>query len=151
MKSGLQQLILICALQLVCKTVFSQVIEPSREPDTVKYIPAIEEQEPIYDVVDEPAEFPGGFTALQKYQAENLNYPQVALENGLQGRCYLQFIVTNKGVITNIEVKRGVPDCPECNKEAIRMVKSMPQWMPGKINGKPVRSRFILPVTFKLN
>lgn len=149
MKSVLQELILICALQLVCGTTFSQVTEP--EPEPAKFVPPGEKQEPIYDLVDEPASFPGGLAAFQKYQAENLNYPQVALENGFQGRCYLQFIVTETGVITTIEVKRGVPDCPECDKEAIRMVKSMPKWIPGKINGKPVKSRFMLPVTFKLN
>ncbi len=109
------------------------------------------EKEVIYDIVDEPAEPPGGMAALKKYLAENIKYPQTAVEMGLEGKCYLQFVVSENGYISNVKIKKGVTDCPECDQEAIRVVKGMPKWTPGKINGKAVNSTFSLPVSFKLN
>lgn len=109
------------------------------------------EKEIIYDIVDEPAEPPGGMAALKKYLAENIKYPQTAVEMGLEGKCYLQFVVSENGYISNVKIKKGVTDCPECDQEAIRVVKGMPKWTPGKINGKAVNSTFSLPVSFKLN
>lgn len=108
-------------------------------------------EEIIYDIVDEPAEPDGGMAALKRYLAENIKYPQTAVEMGLEGKCYLQFVVSENGYISNVKVKKGVTDCPECDQEAIRVVKSMPRWKPGKINGKAVNSTFSLPVSFKLN
>lgn len=105
----------------------------------------------IYDIVDEQAEFPGGRAALMKYLSENIRYPQVAQEMGIQGKCYLSFIVSENGFISNVSVKKGVTDCPECDAEAVRVVKSMPKWTPGKVNGKTVNQKYSLPVTFKLN
>lgn len=108
-------------------------------------------QEPvIYTVVDEYPEFPGGMAKLKEFMKANLRYPETALELGIEGKCYLQFVVSAQGNISNVKVLRGVPDCPECDKEAIRMTKSMPKWTPGKINGKAVNSWFNLPVAFKL-
>ena len=140
----LKNIILIIALQLINGSTFAQEV-PVRKVENAP------QEDMIYDIVDEPADFPGGVVALKKYMAENLRYPQMAVENELQGKCYLQFIVTETGEITNIKVKKGVPNCPECDKEAIRMVKSMPKWIPGKKKGKAVDSTFTLPVTFRLN
>lgn len=109
-------------------------------------------QEPeIYMIVDEPAEFPGGMTALKKYIEDHLQYPPSAKELAIQGKVYVKFVVSDKGKISSIEVKKGIPDCPDCDKEALRMLKEMPDWIPGKTNGKPVKSYFHLPVTFKIN
>ena len=105
----------------------------------------------VYTVADEPAEFPGGTSALKMYLAENVIYPQTAVENGLQGKCFLQFVVTEKGEITDIKVNKGVLNCSERDAESIRMVKSMPKWGPGKVNGKAVNSIINLPVSFKLS
>ncbi len=140
----LKNIILIIALQLINGSTFAQEV-PVRKVENAP------QEDMIYDIVDEPADFPGGVVALKKYMAENLRYPQMAVENELQGKCYLQFIVTETGEITNIKVKKGVPNCPECDKEAIRLVKSMPKWIPGKKKGKAVDSTFTLPVTFRLN
>lgn len=104
----------------------------------------------IFEVVEEPAEYPGGINEMRKYLAENINYPDIAREMGYQGKCYLRFVVSENGYISNVVVKKGVPDCPECDKEAIRVVKSMKQWKPAKNNGKPVNSYYTLPVSFKL-
>jgi len=145
MQFKLKKLLLISALQVVCGVAFSQ--EPLPEP---KRKETVEKQEPvIYDIVDEPAEFPGGPAALKKYIADNLKYPQVAKDAGLQGKCYIQFVVSMNGYISNVKIKRGVPDCPECDAEAIRIVKSMPNWIPGKVNGKNVNTNFSLPIIFK--
>lgn len=111
----------------------------------------IQVQEPeIFEVVDEPASFPGGMEALKKYLTENIKYPQTAKDAGISGKVYLKFVVSGSGTVSNIKVMRGVPDCPECDKEAIRVVKTMPNWIPGKIKGKEVNSVFNLPVAFKL-
>jgi protein TonB len=122
------------------------------EPAPPKKEEKIEKKEPvIYDIVDEQAEFPGGRAALMKYLGENIRYPQVAQEMGIQGKCYLSFIVSESGFISNVSVKKGVTDCPECDAEAVRVVKAMPKWTPGKVNGKTVNQKYSLPVTFKLN
>jgi periplasmic protein TonB len=120
-------------------------------PPKPKEEPIKKEEPVIYDIVDENAEPPGGMAALKKYLAENIQYPQTAVEMNLEGKCYLQFVVSENGYISNVKVKKGVPDCPECDKEAIRVLKGMPKWSPGKINGKAVNSTFSLPVSFKLS
>ncbi|MDH4474542.1 MAG: energy transducer TonB [Fluviicola sp.] len=104
----------------------------------------------VHTYVEESPEFLGGMTALKAFIDANLKIPEVAIEQGLEGKCFLQFIVSKTGNISNVKVLRGVPDCDDCDQEAIRMVKSMPKWKPGKIGGKPVNSVFNLPVAFKL-
>lgn len=104
----------------------------------------------IYLELEEEAEFPGGWVALKKFLAENLRYPPVAMESGIEGRCLLQFIVSETGELSDIQVKRGVPNCPECDEEAIRLVKSMPRWNPGKSKGISVKSGYTVTVVFNL-
>lgn len=109
-----------------------------------------EDENVVYEVVDEPAQFPGGIGAMKLYLAENVRYPQKALEMGIQGTTYLKFVVSKSGNISNVKVLRGVPDCPDCDKEAERVVRSMPNWKPGKLNEQEVHSWYNLPVRFKL-
>lgn len=104
--------------------------------------------EPI--IADEPAEFPGGMDKLRPYLRDKINYPQIAIELNLQGKCFTKFVVSKTGEISDVSVERGVPDCKECDKEAVRVIKGMPRWTPGKSKGRPVNSYFHLPVTFKL-
>lgn len=101
-------------------------------------------------VVDEPADFPGGKAGLKKFLEDNLSYPQVAVEEEIQGKVYLRFVVDKHGEISRVTVVRGIADCPDCDKEAVRVVKKMPKWSPGKNGGKAVDSYFNLPITFKL-
>lgn len=101
--------------------------------------------------VDEPAEYPGGRAAMLAFLRDNMKYPETAVQAGLEGKCYLRFIVGTDGKITDVRVLRGVPDCPECDNEAKRVVKQMPKWKPGMIGGRGVRSYFDLPVNFTLN
>ena len=107
-----------------------------------------EEEKTIFTVVESAPSFPGGDEALYKYLAENIKYPQLARDNGFQGKVYLTFVVERDGSITDIKVLRDIGG--GCGAEATRVVKSMPKWTPGKQRGKAVRVQFNLPVNFKL-
>ena len=102
----------------------------------------------VYDVVEVMPQYPGGQIAMLKYIMENIKYPKQIMEEGIQGRVTVSFIVEKDGRVSNVRLLRSVQ--PSLDKEAIRVVKSMPKWTPGKHNGKPVRVRFNLPVMFKL-
>lgn len=119
----------------------------------VKYVPVeVPQEEPeeqeIFEVVEEPANFPGGMSACLQFLSKNIKYPTIAQENGTQGQVILQFVIERDGSITDIKVVRSVD--PYLDKEALRVVKTMPKWNPGKQRGKPVRCRFTLPVRFRL-
>jgi protein TonB len=105
-------------------------------------------EEEIFLVVEEDAEFPGGLEALSKYLAENIKYPQLAKENNITGRVFVSFVVEKDGRVGNIKILRDIGG--GCGAEAVRVVKGMPRWKPGKQRGKPVRSQFNLPVNFNL-
>ena len=102
----------------------------------------------VFVIVEKQPEFPGGTQAMMKYLAENIKYPMIAQENGIQGRVICQFVVNKDGSIVDINVVRSVD--PSLDKEAIRVIKSMPKWKPGMQRGKAVRVKFTLPVVFRL-
>ena len=108
----------------------------------------ISKSKKIYDVVDEMPVFPGGNGALLEYLATHVKYPVVAQENGVQGRVIVSFVVECDGSITDVRVERSVD--PSLDREAIRVVSSMPRWSPGKLNGYIVRVKYSAPVAFKL-
>ena len=108
-----------------------------------------EEEEVVFVVVESMPEFPGGQQALFKYLSENVKYTVIAQENGIQGRVICQFVVNKDGSIVDVEVVRSGGD-PSLDKEAIRVIKSMPKWKPGKQRGKAVRVKYTVPVNFKL-
>lgn len=111
--------------------------------------PVVEEvDETIYDIVEENPKFPGGEEACMKWLADNIKYPTICVEQGIQGRVYAQFVVNRDGSIVDIKIVRS-PD-PYLSKEAERVLKIMPRWSPGKQRGKPVRVKFSLPVMFRL-
>lgn len=105
-----------------------------------------EEQNKIFEVVEQQPSFPGG--SVNGWLAEHIKYPVVAAENGIQGRVVVQFVVEKDGSVSQVKVVRGVD--PSLDKEAQRVISSMPKWIPGKQNGVSVRSRFTVPVTFRL-
>lgn len=105
-------------------------------------------EEQIFTVVENDPEFPGGMEALYKYLAQNIKYPQLARDNNITGRVYVTFVVEKDGSIANPKVLRDIGG--GCGQEAIRVVKSMPKWTPGKQRGKAVRVQFNLPVNFSL-
>ena len=108
-----------------------------------------EEEEVIFMVVESMPEFPGGQQALFKYLGENVKYPVIAQENGIQGRVVCQFVVNKDGSIVDVVVVRSSGDA-SLDKEAIRVINSMPKWKPGKQRGKPVRVKYTVPVNFRL-
>lgn len=107
-------------------------------------------QEPnkVHEHVEVMPQFPGGNVELMRYLGTNIKYPTIAAENGIQGRVVLKFVVSKDGSISNIQIVRSLD--PSCDKEAIRVVKGMPKWIPGMQNGHPVAVYFTLPVLFKL-
>ena len=107
-----------------------------------------EEETKVFDVVEQMPSFPGGMGALMQYLSSHIKYPVVAEENGIQGRVICTFIVERDGSITDTRVARSVD--PSLDKEAVRVINSMPRWIPGKQNGTACRVKFTLPVTFKL-
>ena len=107
-----------------------------------------EEEQQIFTVVENDPEFPGGMEALYKYLAQNIKYPQLARDNNITGRVYVTFVVERDGSITGCKVLRDIGG--GCGAEAVRVVKSMPKWTPGKQRGKAVRVQFNLPVNFNL-
>ena len=110
--------------------------------------PPKEEETKVFDVVEQMPSFPGGPSALMQYLSSNIKYPVVAEENGVQGRVVCTFVVERDGSITDVRVIRSVD--PSLDKEAVRVVKSMPKWIPGKQNGSAVRVKYTVPVTFRL-
>ena len=104
--------------------------------------------EEIFVVVEEQPDFPGGQAAMMKFLSDNIRYPVIAQENGIQGRVICSFVVERDGSITDVQVVRGVD--PSLDREAIRVIQQMPRWKPGKQRGSAVRVRFTLPVVFRL-
>lgn len=111
--------------------------------------PKVEEEQPMnIAMVEQKPEFNGGEAAMYKWLSENIVYPSAASEEGVQGRVVVEFVVGKDGSITNVRVLR--PRHPALDKEAVRVVKAMPKWIPGRNNGQPVKVTYTLPVTFKL-
>ena len=113
-------------------------------PEPPKHV----EETKVFTVVEQMPMFPGGDAALMSYLAKNISYPTVAAENGVQGRVVVGFVVERDGSITDVSVLRGVD--PSLDREAMRVVKSMPRWTPGKQNGSAVRVKYQVPVAFRL-
>jgi protein TonB len=106
------------------------------------------DEDVIFTVVEQQAEFDGGFEALAKFIGKNMKYPAQARRMGIEGSVFVSFVVDKEGNISDPQVIKGIS--ADCDKEAIRVVKAMPPWKPGKQNGKPVKSRFVLPIKFRL-
>ena len=107
-----------------------------------------ESEQQIFTVVEKMPEFPGGMAALMKYLANAIKYPVIAQENGIQGRVSCSFVINKDGSIVDAVVLRGVD--PSLDKEALRVINAMPKWKPGEQRGKPVRVKYTVPVTFRL-
>lgn len=127
--------------------------EADMDTEIEEYIPVemdddeIEEAE-IFTVVESMPKFPGGEGAMNKYLGKNIEYPQMARESGIHGRVFVTFVVETDGRVTDIKILRGIGG--GCDEEALRVVKNMPRWDPGKQRGKPVRVQFNLPIKFTL-
>ena len=141
--------------QGVAQIEFEEEMIPITQQEEKPAPPPVEvpkEEEPseqeIFEVVENAPEFPGGMPACLQFLYKNIKYPPIAQENGTQGQVVLQFVVERDGSIGDIKVVKSVD--PYLDKEALRVVKTMPKWKPGMQRGKPVRCRFTLPVRFRL-
>ena len=144
-------------LEIVEDDVEVEDIEINAEVDQTEvieeYVPVeveeedVQEQE-IFQIVEEMPAYPGGDVKLMEFVAKNIKYPQIARETGIQGRVFVGFVVEPDGSVSNVKVLRGIGG--GCDEEAMRVVKSMPKWKPGKQRGKAVRVSYMLPVNFKL-
>jgi periplasmic protein TonB len=143
-------------INIVEDDVIVESVEINTEDDKNKEVviqapvaaPIEEEDNVVFQVVETMPSFPGGDASLFKFLGDNVKYPVIAQENGIQGRVICQFVVNKDGSIVDVEVVRPVD--PSLDKEAIRVIKSMPKWSPGKQRGKSVRVKYTLPVNFKL-
>lgn len=130
-----------------------QSTEDTGQKVEVKYVPvkvveAEPEEQTIFEVVEQMPDFPGGMSALMQFLGKNIKYPTIAQENGTQGRVIVQFVVNRDGTIVDAQVVKSVD--PYLDKEALRVIGTMPKWKPGMQRGKPVRVKFTVPVTFRL-
>lgn len=120
----------------------------------IRFAPEIISNKPddpdeIYTVVEEPPRFPGKENARISFLTSNIRYPDSALKNGIQGVVFIYFVVEKDGSLSGVKVLKGTGD--GCDEEAVRVVKLMPKWIPGRQRGKPVRVSFILPIKFSMN
>ena len=119
------------------------------------YIPPVHVEEELHDeaqvfqVVEDNPEFPGGEEALMRFLNDNIRYPAIARESGIQGTVFIQFIVERDGSVSNVRVVRGIGG--GCDEESLRVVGRMPRWTPGKQRGRAVRVEFVLPIRFTLS
>lgn len=107
-----------------------------------------EDPNKVWTIVEQPPEFPGGIAAMMKFLSQNTRYPSSARRMGTEGSVFVSFVVDPNGKITEVQTIKGIAN--DCDKEAMRVIQSMPPWKPGKQNGKPVRVRFVLPIKFVL-
>ena len=144
-------------LEIVEDDVEVEDIEINAEVDQAEvieeYVPVeVEEEEvveqEIFQIVEEMPAYPGGDQKLMEFIAKGIKYPQIARETGIQGRVFVGFVIEPDGSVSNVKVLRGIGG--GCDEEAMRVVKSMPKWKPGKQRGKAVRVSYMLPVNFKL-
>lgn len=135
---------LVLLLQLTINS-YAQEVEMLPPPET------IEQQVGVLQFAEKMPEFPGGQEMLLKYIQGNLKFPKICIENGIEGKVYVKFIVTQNGEIHQAKVVRGVKGCDQMDKEALSIVNSMPKWIPGMQGGKNVSVYYILPIQFKIN
>ncbi|GAB3170284.1 TonB family protein [Telluribacter humicola] len=123
---------------------------PSRTGDTLRTIvqASIINGQPVFSVVEKTPEFPGGITAMYEYLSQNMKYPLAATRAGVQGKVFINFVVTTEGEIKDIQILKGLGFGTD--EEAVRIVSAMPRWQPGSQDGKPVNVRFNLPINFQL-
>ena len=144
--------------KFICKVLISMfIVLGCNEPEmmaqtqtfTIPYRPDYVDEDKVYDVVDQMPQFPGGFEKLKEFIEKNRRYPKSLQESCIQGRVVVTFVVEKTGKISHAKVVRGVD--PALDKEALRVVRKMPQWIPGRIYGKNVDVKYTMPVDFRLH
>jgi len=124
-------------------------VEEDTEIEVIEEVEEEVEEDKIFTIVEDQPQFPGGLNGLNKYMSNNIEYPSLAVDAGIEGTVFVTFVVGKDGKVTDAKVLRGIGG--GCDKEALRIVNKMPKWTPGKQRGKPVRVQYNMPVRFKLN
>lgn len=137
-------------------SIFKKFIEKDEHLSKLMECNVISDTLPPSEIVDSlsdfhPAEFPGGTAALSQFITQNIVYPEIARELGLIGKLYVSFIIDTDGMISCIKLVKGIPNCPECDLEGLRVISILPPFKPGTINGKKEESHFTLPINFRLS
>lgn len=126
--------------------------QPPSEPPPPPPPPGAKTGAQIFTIVEQMPEFPGGESELLKYLSQNITYPELARDANTQGMVFITFIINEDGSVSDAKVLKGItgPGAKECAIEALRVINSMPNWTPGKQNGKGVRVQYNLPINFKM-
>lgn len=158
LKNGLKSTILLVVLaglflMVGCKvkqkdTTIIPIVKTPSNTQTPAQISPDTDQDSFFITVEVMPSFPGGIEARGKYLNDNIKYPDEAIKAGIQGTCYMNFVVETDGRITNVRVLRGIGG--GCDEEAIRVIQDMPEWEPGLQRGKPVRVQYNMPIKFTL-
>lgn len=145
MKKHFLFLLLLISIQLLGQTNKSGTIK-IKKVDTIETVfDSID-----YADLDEQPQFPGGNKALLTFLNSNIIYPDSAKNNGISGTVYISFVINPDGKLTDAKIVRGSRDCSECDLEALRVILLMPDWVPGKQKGKPVKVKYMFPIKFNL-
>ena len=151
---NMKRLVFILAVSLFCGTLFAQSNTKSyaslREDVAVptEEVTAENDDDKVYTAVEQPAEFPGGMRALMTWLSNNIKYPVAAFQNGISGRVTVRFVINKNGEVEDATILKGVNE--DLDNEALRVVRQLPRWIPGKNEGKNVNTYFSLPVTFRI-
>ena len=146
--SNVNELKMVSLLRLICVTVFIALNCNGVYASECNVAQSDDVPEKIYTATEQMPQFPGGEAALMKYMQNNIKYPVVAIENGTQGNVIVQFVVKKDGTIGTVKIVRGLS--PELNKEAIRLCKSLPKFIPGTMKGEAVNVWYTSVVSFRL-
>ncbi|AZQ61196.1 energy transducer TonB [Flammeovirga pectinis] len=130
-----------------------EIPEEFDEETVIEEAPEVEEEveeavDEIFEIVEDPAGFPGGMGKFYKWVGKNMKYPSQAKRMGVEGKVYVQFVVDKDGTLTDVKVVRGIG--AGCDEAAIKVLQKAPKWKPGKQRGRPVKQRMVLPISFKL-
>lgn len=120
-----------------------------KDADSIKAKVTLKDADSIFQIVDQMPEFPGGIEALMDFVGKNVKYPEQAKEKEISGRVFIGFVIEKDGSVSNVKVLRGIGG--GCDEEAVRVIKAMPKWTPGKLKGQPVRVSYQIPINFKLD
>lgn len=146
--SNVNELKMVSLLRLICVTVLIALMSTRVYASECNVAQSDDVPEKIYTATEQMPQFPGGEAALMKYMRNNIKYPVIAIENGTQGNVIVQFVVKKDGTIGTVKIVRGLS--PELNKEAIRLCKSLPKFIPGTMKGEAVNVWYTSVVSFRL-
>lgn len=144
-------LFIVLASKLFSQEKITKTIRIKKEIPSQKQnnISGDSQEQEIYTIVDENPEFPGGLTELYNFIKTNLNYPALAIEKNIQDVVYVKFVINENGKVSSPQVLKGIVNCKVCDEEVLRVIKLLPDWQPGILNGKKVRTYFQMPIKFK--